>query len=349
MGGEMRILAIDTSCDETAAAVTDGTMIFSNSIWSQASQHASWGGVVPSLAKRLHAERIDWVIEQALRRAKSKKRQIGAIAVTVGPGLAPALEVGIARAKALALEWHVPLVAINHLEGHVLSSLAAKKKQETERVRFPALALIVSGKNTELIAVEKIGTYRILAQAIDDALGEALDKAARMLGLGYPGGAVLERLARDGNPSIYALPLPMLGREDQGMFSFSGLKTAFYRIVQEKELDKQMTCDLAASFQNKAFEHTLRIISRIVPAHPVQDLLVGGGVACNVALRKRLRVFSREHHMRIHFPYSKRLCTDNAAMIGVAARWVLGREAVARTKEEIEKIDRMSNLNFDQN
>ena len=344
----MTILAIDTSCDETAAAVTRGNQILSNVIWSQALLHAKWGGVVPSLAKRLHGERIGWVVEKAVKSSKLKVKSFDAVAVTVGPGLAIALEVGIAKAKELALKWHKPLIPVNHLEGHVMSALALS----IQDINFPALGLVISGGHTELVVIEKIGNYKILARTIDDALGEALDKAARMLGLGYPGGAVLEKLAREGNPSVYKLTLPLLGRENQGKFSYSGLKTAFYRLTNDKSFTKQEICDLAASFQNIAFEHLIRVISRTISdyknynGYNFYDFLVGGGVAANVELRKRLRKFGRESGFKVHFPYSKKLCTDNAAMIGLAAQFAFNRGEAVISVDEIDAVDRHPNLNF---
>lgn len=351
VGGTMKILAIDTSCDETAAAVTEGTRVLSNIIWSQASQHARWGGVVPSLAKRLHAERIGWVIKKALQKARNKKQKTDTVAVTVGPGLAPALEVGIAKAKELALEWNVPLIPVNHLEGHVASAFVRphESHEAHEAHVSNAFALIVSGGHTQLILSDfsnpSFPSHHLLASTLDDALGEALDKVARMLGLGYPGGAVLEKFAKEGDPKKYKLPLPLLGRENQGKFSFSGLKTAFYRLVEGEELNRQEICDLAASFQNTAFEHLIRVISRTIKKETL-DFLIGGGVAANIELRKRLRKFGRESRLKIHFPYSKKLCTDNAAMIGLAAQWAWARGEAKKTRAEIESIDRLPNLNF---
>ena len=363
----MKILAIDTSSDETSAAVVEGNKILSNIIWSQASLHAKWGGIFPSLAKRLHAERIDWIIKKAVHDSRLTINEIDAIAVTVGPGLAIALEVGIAKAKELALKWYKPLIPVNHLEGHILSPLARSQSMIYDLspvINFPVLGLVISGGHTELVAIEKIGQYKILARTMDDALGEALDKAARMLGLGYPGGAVLEKLAREGNPSAHKLPLPLLGRENQGHLSYSGLKTAFYRLTNEKNFNKQEICDLAASFQNIAFEHLIRVISRtILFRHPersegsrrdssvfdlrmTKNLLVGGGVAANVELRKRLRKLGSKSGFKVHFPYTKKLCTDNAAMIGLAGQWAFARGEVKRTKEEIESIDRIPGLDF---
>jgi N6-L-threonylcarbamoyladenine synthase len=325
--------------------------------------HAKWGGIFPSLAKRLHGERIDWVISKAVHGSRFTINEIDAIAVTVGPGLAIALEVGIAKAKELALKWHKPLIPVNHLEGHVVSALAlprSKIKNQKSKISFPALALIVSGGHTQLILMSAFSPYPLslspkyqpLADTLDDALGEALDKAARMLGLGYPGGAVLEKLAREGNPSAYKLTLPLLGRENQGKFSYSGLKTAFYRLTNGKSFTKQEICDLAASFQNIAFEHLIRIISRTVldyknyNGYNLYDLMVGGGVTANVELRRRLRKLGKQFGLNVHFPYSKKLCTDNAAMIGLAAQYAFARGQVARTSDEISAIDRRPNLNF---
>ena len=255
---------------------------------------------------------------------------------------------------------------MNHLEGHIVSALALPKskiKNQKAKISFPALALIVSGGHTQLILMSAFSPYPLslspkyqpLADTLDDALGEALDKAARMLGLGYPGGAVLEKLARKGNPSAYKLTLPLLGRENQGHFSYSGLKTAFYRLTNGKSFTKQEICDLAASFQNIAFEHLIRIVTKsiVIPGltrnlykSQFKDFLIGGGVAANVELRKRLRKFGRESGFKVHFPYSKKLCTDNAAMIGLAAQFAFNRGEAVISVDEIDAVDRHPNLNF---
>lgn len=359
----MKILAIDTSCDETAAAVTEGTTVLANVIWSQASLHAKFGGVMPSLAQRMHKERIDWVIAKAMKNAKWTMKNLGVIAVTQGPGLAIALEVGILKAKELAQKYKLPLIPVNHIEGHLLSPLANPSTssltslhnyggRKMKGVEWPALGLVVSGGHTELVLINKFGDYKILAKTQDDALGEALDKAARMLGLGYPGGAILEKMAKSGNPRAYPLPLPMARSEIQNAFSYSGLKTAMWRLVesQKDNLDKQIIYDLAACFQNRAFQHLERVINKtilnIAPYPPlnlrggtiegdisrVRDLLVGGGVAANMELRKRLRKMGKELGIRVHFPYSLKLVGDNAAMIGVAA--------ALRNSCKSEEIDR---------
>lgn len=336
----MRILAIDTSCDETAAAVTEERTILSNIIWSQASAHAKFGGVMPALAQRMHKERIDWVIEKAMTKANTSWKEIGLIAVTEGPGLAIALEVGIKKAKELASIYGIPVAGINHIEGHLLSPLAKSAK-----VFSSSLGLVVSGGHTELVLMEGIGRYKILAQTQDDALGEALDKGARMLGLGYPGGRVLEKIAKEGNSKKYPLPLPMAGREDANSWSYSGLKTSFYRLITSmgghELLNRQQTVDLAAAFQARAFEHLTRVMKKSILQldFKPQELLVGGGVAANIELRKKLREAGKELGIRVRFPYTKGLVGDNAAMIGVVAGIKL-QSGFAFDQTELSRIDR---------
>lgn len=350
----MKILSIDTSCDETAAAVTEDTTILSNIIWSQASLHNKWGGVFPSLAKRAHQERIDFVVNKALQSAKCKVQNTDAVAVTVGPGLSIALEVGISKAKELSTKYRKPFIAVNHIEGHLLSCLAQPRnpKYQTQvvtsnsHISFPALGFIASGKHTDLVLVKGIGEYKIIAHTIDDALGEALDKAARMLGLGYPGGAILEKLAKEGDENRYNLPIPMLGRENQFEFSYSGLKTAFWRLTEnQKPLTKNKIQYLAASFQNIAFVHVERLVKKALEKHKVKSFLFGGGVSSNIELRKRLRKICLKEGVVLHLPYSKKLCTDNAGMIGVAAYFKSLRNEY---EHEIEKVDRLPNAKIDQ-
>jgi N6-L-threonylcarbamoyladenine synthase len=338
----VKILSIDTSCDETAAAVTEGTKILSNVIWSQASAHAKFGGVMPSLAQRMHEERIDWVIDKTINNSQVTINNIGAVAVTIGPGLSIALGVGIDRAKRLAIKYNKKLIAVNHLEGHVLSPFANDKLQISD-LKFPALGLVVSGGNTILVKINKIGSYETLAQTTDDALGEALDKAARMLGFGYPGGAILEKFARGGNTKAYKLPIPIIGQEERKIFTYSGLKTSFSRLVEsEKPLTKEKISSLAACFQDVAFTHLVRVCSYEIrnSKFEVKNLLVGGGVSANIELRKRLRKLGKETGIKILFPYSKKLTGDNAAMIGVTASFKYERGEFT----EINKADRKPNL-----
>lgn len=327
----MYILAIDTSCDETAVAITQNTQVVSSTIWSQASLHATFGGVMPSLAQRQHEERIDWVVDQTVKKSRLDIKSIDAVAVTIGPGLGIALGVGITKARELAIKYKKPLIPINHIEAHLLSPFCqsnSKRNSKNTTISFPALGLILSGGTTVLAIVNAINDYRILAETSDDALGEALDKGARLLGLGYPGGAILEKFAKDGDPKKYKLPLPLQNDKDKNRFSYSGLKTAFVRLFEsfkdpegQASLTKQDIADLAASFQSKAFEHIEKVLDYQINHQELKfkDLLFGGGVANNIEIKKRLRKICNKHHIKLHVPYTKKLNGDNAAMIGVCA------------------------------
>lgn len=359
---KLNILAIDTSCDETSAAVICNLEILSNIILSQVSTHATWGGVVPSLAKREHEKWIGWVVEKALSKAfpkltnaNSRFSKIDAIAVTVGPGLAIALEVGIRKAKELSEKFHKPIIAINHIEGHLLSSLLKPRSKSSKfqllnpKQLFPALGLVTSGGHTEIILIKEIGKYKIIAQTSDDALGESLDKAARLLGLGYPGGAVLEKIAKQGNPKKYNLPIPMLGREKELNFSYSGLKTAFFRLIKDKDLTKKDISDLASSYQHTAFIHFIRVLDYIFKSNKysnINKVFAGGGVMANSTFRNMLRKKLKKYAVKFLFPYSKKLYTDNAAMIGIAAYYKLKQGNFINLKS-IGKIDRVPGAKID--
>lgn len=345
----MKLLAIETSCDETAIAVTEGLHVLSSVKVTQ-EIHAQWGGVVPSLAKRDHEQNIDWVLQKALADAGVTMSDIEVIGVTMGPGLAIALGVGIAKAKALAKEFDLPLVAVNHVEGHILSSLIQKDSLAVQPdVHFPALAMVISGGHTQLILVERVGTYRIVAESLDDDIGEALDKGARLLGLPYPGGPALEQLARRGVAGTYPLPLPMQGQE-HNRFSYAGLKAAFSRLVQSlqttSELSDQQKSDLAACYQEMVFTHLLRITSRVIDdlEVSVSDLLVGGGVVANSTLRGRLGELATTKGLQVRYPEQMVLCTDNAAMIGIAA----GFKAERKEFTPAEAIDRRPRWRVDE-
>ncbi len=369
----LKILSIDTSCDETSVAVTEGKTILSNTIWSQASLHAEWGGVVPSLAKREHEERIDWVIERALKTAFPKEKtnyqslitnHVTAIAVTVGPGLAIALEVGIKKAKEISNKFNLPFIAVNHIEGHLLSPLAQPKDSKLNTpttnhgslvtdISFPALGIVTSGGHTEVVFIKNIGDYKIIAQTADDALGESLDKAARVLGFGYPGGEMLEKIAKEGDPNTYKLPIPMVGREKELCFSYSGIKTALVRQINgikanKYELSKVNVSNLAASYQNVCFIHFIRVLDYILKEnnYPVKNILAGGGVMSNVTLRKMIRKTASKYNIKVLFPYSKKLYTDNAAMIGVAAYYKFERKEVLEPKD-LYRVDRIPRAKVD--
>src|SRR3990167_8223206 len=259
------ILGIDTSCDDTSVGIVYKTRVLANAISSQIELHRKYGGVVPGLAKRLHTKRIDFVIEEAFKLASriAKKlnlkekitwQEIDAIAVTYGPGLAVALEVGIAKAKELAQKYSKPLIAVDHMEGHLLSPLVANAKGNAQivlkRYDFPVLGLLISGGHTELVLMSDFGKYQIIGEKLDDAVGEAYDKVARMLGFGYPGAPVLTEMAKKGNPQKYKLPVPMAHHENLD-FSYSGLKTAVYYFLKKLNdrgvvLDKKIIRDLSA-------------------------------------------------------------------------------------------------------
>lgn len=316
------ILAIDTSCDDTSAAVVQGSSILSNIIASQTQLHKPYGGVFPTVAKQAHKENIRPTVEVALKRAGLNWENITVVAVTQGPGLAPALEVGISYAKELAELHSLPLLPINHLEGHLLSVLAHPKGREVPTPQFPALGLIISGGNSLFVLVKGFGEYEILGSTIDDAAGEALDKIGRMLGLGYPAGAVIEEFAKKGNAAAYEFPLPMTTSGDFNL-SFSGMKTFSRNLITKltdegkKPLSKQEIYDFAASVQYSIFRHILYKMNKILDHYKVTEVWLGGGVAANMTLRKTLRQALKKHSLTLRVPYTKKLCQDNAAMIGV--------------------------------
>jgi N6-L-threonylcarbamoyladenine synthase len=318
----MKILAIETSCDETAAAIVAGREVLSNVIYSQILIHKRWRGVIPSLAKKAHQERIDLIITEALARAKIDFRELGAIAVTYGPGLAIALEVGINKAKELARKYSKKLIAVNHLEGHIYANFVQNSRGNPKReLKFPKLVLLISGGHTELILWKDELQFKVLGETVDDAAGEALDKAAKLLNLGYPGGPVIERVSEQvNNGDFYKFPRPML-KSNNLNFSFSGLKTAFFyhlKKMSSREIEKNLK-QLASSFQEAVFESLIFKLEKAVLETGVKEIVVGGGVIANQRLRKQLRRLARRINGKVIFPPQKYLCTDNAAMIGVAA------------------------------
>ena len=314
----MLLLCIESSCDETSAAVVrDGRHALSNVIASQIEVHARYGGVVPELASRKHVEAITPVIETALARAGVELAQIEGVVVTRGPGLVGALLVGLSTAKALAFARRIPLVGVHHMEGHILAPLLEQE------LLFPYLALAVSGGHTHLYRVDGVGRYRTLGRTLDDASGEAFDKVAKLLGLPYPGGVVIDRLAAKGNPAAIAFPRPLL-QQDNCDFSFSGIKTAVLNYVQKQSapLSASHLEDLAASFQAAVVEVLCRKTLRAARAEGLVRVVVAGGVACNSGLRAGMGEMAAAEGLRVVFP-SPGLCGDNAAMLGVAGDWYL--------------------------
>ncbi|MCM2265493.1 MAG: tRNA (adenosine(37)-N6)-threonylcarbamoyltransferase complex transferase subunit TsaD [Desulfuromonadales bacterium] len=310
----MLVLCIESSCDETAAAVVrDGRQILSNVVASQVDVHARYGGVVPELASRKHVEALPVVVDQALAQAGVAMGDIEGFGVTRGPGLLGALLTGLSTAKAMAWALGKPLAAVHHMEGHILAPLLEGE------LDFPFLALAVSGGHTHLYRVDGIGRYRVLGQTLDDAAGEAFDKVAKLLGLGYPGGAVIDRLAGEGNPRAIAFPRPMLHKGGFD-FSFSGIKTAVLQEVgpHPGPLSPERLRDLAASFQAAMIEVLTIKTVRAAESEGLPRIVVAGGVACNRGLRQRFAALAAERKLEVRFP-SPALCGDNAAMLGVPA------------------------------
>ena len=313
----MRVLGIETSCDETAAAVVDDARrILADEILSQQAEHRPFGGIVPEVAARSHLDHLDSLIRRALETANLSLADIDAVAATGGPGLIGGVMVGVTTAKAIASVRRIPFLAVNHLEGHALSARLVAD------IAFPYLLLLVSGGHCQLLIVEGVGRYVRLGTTVDDAAGEAFDKAAKLLGLGYPGGPAIEAAARGGEAKHFALPRPMRGKPGCD-FSFSGLKTALAQTVAKAGvLDAQAVADLAAAFQETVAatlaERTANAVEMFRARHAAGDtLVVAGGVAANGAIRARLSRLAEENQMRLVAPPPK-LCTDNAAMIAWA-------------------------------
>lgn len=330
------LLAVDTSCDDTAASVIYGKVVLSNVVASQAQLHKPYGGVFPTIARTAHQENWPRVVALALKRAQVGWQDLTGIAVTIGPGLAPSLEVGITAAKELAQKHQLPLIPVNHVEAHAWSVLAeakpknqsvaeAVKTAELPKPKFPVLAVIVSGGHTQFVRISALGNYTILGETLDDAAGECLDKVGRMLNLGYPAGPVVEEFAKLGNPKKFPFPLPMTTAASFDL-SYSGLKTHARNLIAkletEKAIDQQTTYDLAASLQHGVFAHLCYKLTKLLQQvektdTPFTEVWLGGGVAANQMLRKTLRKTIKPFGLSLKAPYTKRLCGDNAAMIGV--------------------------------
>ena len=312
---DIRILAIESSCDETAAAVVvGGRDVRSNIISSQIDIHTLYGGVVPEIASRKHIERINQVIGQALETAGMGLDDMDAIAVTYGPGLVGALLVGVAEAKAIAYAKQLPLIGVHHIEGHISANYIENKDLEP-----PFLCLVVSGGHTHLVNAADYGVYEVIGRTRDDAAGEAFDKAARAIGLGYPGGPKIEKAARSGNPDAIHLPRAKVGGSEYD-FSFSGLKSSVLNYLNGCRM-KQIPVigeDVAASFQKAVVDVLVDNAMRAVEQFHAEKFAIAGGVASNSALRSSMEAACRERGVRFYCP-SPVLCTDNAAMIGTAA------------------------------
>lgn len=308
------ILAIESSCDETAAAVVkDGREVLSNIIYSQIALHTEYGGVVPEIASRKHIEKINQVIEQALSEAHMQLKEMDAIAVTYGPGLVGALLVGVSAAKAISFATGIPLIGVHHIEGHISANYIQNKDLEP-----PFICLVVSGGHSHLVAVEDYGTYKILGRTRDDAAGEAFDKVARAIGLGYPGGPKVDKISTEGNPDAIHFPRAKVA-ESEYDFSFSGLKSAVLNYLNSCEMkgEEINKADVAASFQKAVIDVLTEHSVKAVKHYGYDKFAIAGGVASNSSLRSALERICREEKIAFYYP-SPVLCTDNAAMIGAA-------------------------------
>ena len=315
MEKDILILGLESSCDETAAAVIkNGRTVLSNVISSQIDIHKEYGGVVPEIASRKHIERINTVIEEALKEAGVGLKDLDALGVTYGPGLVGALLVGVAEAKAICFAADIPLVGVHHIEGHVSANYI-----ENPDLEPPFLCLIVSGGHTHLVIVKDYEEFEILGRTRDDAAGEAFDKVARAIGLGYPGGPKIDKLSKEGNPD--AIIFPKAHMEDAPYdFSFSGLKSAVLNYINKAKMQNQEfnRADLAASFQKAVVDTLTQKAIRAAKEHHIDKLAIAGGVASNSTLRKAMEEACQAEHIRFYHP-SPIFCTDNGAMIGVAA------------------------------
>ena len=311
------ILAIETSCDETAVAIVNNNQVLSSVVSSQIDLHRLYGGVVPEMASRQHLETINFCLEKAWQETGLTWSEIDGIAATVAPGLVGALMVGMTAAKTLAIVHDKPFIGIHHLEGHIYASYLAESD-----LKPPFLSLLVSGGHTSLIHVQACGKYQQLGTTRDDAAGEAFDKVARLLNLSYPGGPIIDRMAKDGNPQAFPLPEGKISLPTGGFHaydsSFSGLKTAVLRLVEKFEPDNLPVADIAASFQDTVARSLTRRTINCALDYGLKTIAIGGGVAANSALRNHLETAAKNHHLTVYFPPLK-LCTDNAAMIARAA------------------------------
>jgi tRNA N6-adenosine threonylcarbamoyltransferase len=317
----VKVLGIETSCDETAVAVIqDGRIVLANLVASQTDLHARFGGVVPEVASRAHVQALNPLMDEALERAGCRFADLDGVAVTVGPGLVGALLVGIASAKVVAFATGADLIGVNHLEGHIYANFIEHGPPEP-----PYVCLVVSGGHTMLVHMPEEHRYRVLGQTVDDAAGEAFDKIARFMGLGFPGGPALDRLAKNGDPGAIAFPRAMIDTGDYD-FSLSGLKTAVLRHVKaERAAGREVDpADLAASFQEAIVDVQVSKTIAAAKEHGVKAVLLGGGVVANTRLRERMEKAGAEAGIGILFP-SLGLCTDNAAMIAVAGASRLAR------------------------
>lgn len=308
----MRVLGIETSCDETGVAIYDSEKgLLAHRLYSQVDLHADYGGVVPELASRDHVRKLIPLIKEVLAAANSSAQDMNGIAYTSGPGLAGALMVGAMTGRSLAYAWNIPAIGVHHMEGHLLAPLLEVNKPE-----FPFIALLVSGGHTQLLRVDGIGQYQLLGESVDDAAGEAFDKVAKMLNLDYPGGPNVAKLALQGNGTAFKFPRPMLDRPGLD-FSFSGLKTSVLTAYKNTPDYPEKLADIAASFEAAVVDTLLRKCERALKETGLKRLVMAGGVSANVKLRADLEAMAQRKRWQVFYP-SHAFCTDNGAMIAYA-------------------------------
>jgi len=339
MSKDVIILALESSCDETAAAIVkNGRHILSNIISSQIETHKRYGGVVPEIASRKHIEAIDYVIDQALEEAKINLEDVDAIAVTYGPGLVGALLVGVAEAKALAFACNKPLVGVNHIEGHISANYI-----ENLSLQPPFICLVVSGGHSHIVYVEEYDKFEIMGKTRDDAVGEAYDKVARAIGFGYPGGPIVDAIAKTGNPSAINFPRAYL-EEGSYDFSFSGLKSSVLNYINKCNMlgEKIVPEDIAASFQQAVVEVLVNKTIKASKEKNINKIVMAGGVASNSSLREAMKLACESENISLTYP-SPILCTDNAAMIAAAGYY----EYIKGTRDELD-LNAIPNLKLGQ-
>lgn len=317
MNNDIIILGIESSCDDTSAAVIRNGVLLSSVIASQA-VHEAYGGVVPELASRAHQQNIVPVVHEALKRAGVTKEQLSAIAFTRGPGLMGSLLVGVSFAKGLALALGIPLVDVNHLQGHVLAHFIKESEEDMDQPKFPFICLLVSGGNSQIIRVNAYNDMQVLGQTIDDAAGEAIDKCSKVMGLGYPGGPIIDKLARQGNPNAFTFSKPHIGGYD---YSFSGLKTSFLYSIRdwlkdEPDFIEHHKTDLAASLEKTIVDILMDKLRKVVKDTGITEVAVAGGVSANNGLRNAFREHAAKYGWKIYIPKFG-YTTDNAAMIAI--------------------------------
>ncbi|PIE86026.1 MAG: tRNA (adenosine(37)-N6)-threonylcarbamoyltransferase complex transferase subunit TsaD [Bacteroidia bacterium] len=326
----INILGIESSCDDTSAAVIQDEYLLSNVIANQ-EVHFSYGGVVPELASRAHQQNIIPVVERALVKAGIGKSEISAIAFTRGPGLLGSLLVGTSFAKGFALANNIPLIEINHLQGHVLAPFIREKQKENPVPSFPFLSLLISGGHSQIIVVKNHYDFKVIGNTIDDAVGEAFDKCAKIMGLGYPGGPVIDKLAKTGNPNAFAFAKPRVADLN---YSFSGLKTSFLyflrdNIAKNKNFIEENKADLCAALQHTIIEILIGKLIKAVKQTGIKEIAIGGGVAANSGIREKITQLGKKYHWNVYLP-EFRFTTDNAAMIAIVGYYKYLKKDFAR-------------------